>query len=308
MKINTKNIGENNLRQAAHASKSNETNYQRHRIKDNREKETTMINGQMQLMKNSGGIIQQVAQLATKITNKAQTLQYDDYLGNGVKKVNVGHHMKATLDPSDQRVGSSPGAASGTLYNSLRHYWGDGIKGHLLNDHLGGLGVEENLFPISSSANHQHLEWETTVKGMLLGQVGAVERNKKRPLTAPKEPVSNVYYEVVTTPKNSKPNFDDDPKALIECRAKLTNTTVPSARVKVFGPVTIKSNIASGAAKKGTGMNSLLDHYGWGASGSGVRSGTKKITITPKVKPSHHKPGSPKRYTDGSGKEYMEVL
>jgi hypothetical protein len=45
------------------------------------------------------------------------------------------------------------------------------IKGHLLNEKLGGPGEERNLFPITGSANGSHSrEVETPVKRLVTGQ------------------------------------------------------------------------------------------------------------------------------------------
>lgn len=42
------------------------------------------------------------------------------------------------------------------------------IRGHLLNEHLGGLGNAENMFPITANANNQHLHsTETRIKGWM---------------------------------------------------------------------------------------------------------------------------------------------
>ena len=55
------------------------------------------------------------------------------------------------------------------------------IRGHLLNENMGGLGVANNLFPITAKANKEHLtSTETKIKGWL-GVVSTKKSNKIGP-------------------------------------------------------------------------------------------------------------------------------
>ncbi|MDR0949548.1 MAG: hypothetical protein LBM69_08560, partial [Lachnospiraceae bacterium] len=64
----------------------------------------------------------------------------------------VGNYMIAHLDPEDPRNGSETGQ---TEQAGLMRWLGNQevnsllIKGHLLNHDLGGLGISENLFPLT---------------------------------------------------------------------------------------------------------------------------------------------------------------
>jgi len=104
---------------------------------------------------------------------------YNARSGGFENKVTVGKSMYACIDPNDPRVGSTA-SAGGNTHMHLLHYlinkWGTKIvRGHLLNDHLGGLSVEENLFPISAQANSNHLhKIEGYVKGFTYGRNRAV--------------------------------------------------------------------------------------------------------------------------------------
>lgn len=65
------------------------------------------------------------------------------------------------------------------LQNSMevlkQQYPKEYIKGHLLNEHLGGRGTEDNLFPITRSANSRHShDFEEPVKGVYLGAMQAL--------------------------------------------------------------------------------------------------------------------------------------
>jgi len=77
----------------------------------------------------------------------------------------VGHKMKARRLSQDHPVGmtSARDSKQDTLMKSLANVPGSGktkyIKGHLLNDHLGGPARAENLFPITQEANGQHVYW-----------------------------------------------------------------------------------------------------------------------------------------------------
>ncbi|WP_246841611.1 DUF4157 domain-containing protein [Cellvibrio sp. PSBB023] len=80
----------------------------------------------------------------------------------------VGSKMVAELDPNDEVNGSEPGSGvQKTLMEDLKNVgtFKSMIRGHLLNDNVGGLGVAMNLFPITSQANSRHKNYvESYVK------------------------------------------------------------------------------------------------------------------------------------------------
>nr|WP_199066030.1 hypothetical protein [Chromobacterium sp. ASV5] len=78
-------------------------------------------------------------------------------LAGVVKPYKVGQRMDARLNPDDVVVGSATGP-NWTWMQALRQRYAAAnvVRGHLLNHDLGGRSVEENLYPISTSANGEH--------------------------------------------------------------------------------------------------------------------------------------------------------
>lgn len=94
---------------------------------------------------------QNVAQMVTSITHTAATFDY----GTGTDKVGV--KMEAYLDSRDPIKGSGTGSPQTKLYRAVKAAASASmVRGHLLNHDLGGFGVEENLYPITSAANSRH--------------------------------------------------------------------------------------------------------------------------------------------------------
>lgn len=93
-----------------------------------------------------------VAQMATSVTWDNRYLAGDE----------VGTAMKAELDPKDIGKGSPPQAGEQSNLMALletdrgRKGTQKYIRGHLLNEHLGGEGKAYNMFPITAQANKDH--------------------------------------------------------------------------------------------------------------------------------------------------------
>lgn len=106
-----------------------------------------------------------VAQMATSITYSPGTYYYNYDVNQQPPRftdsVKVGQKMTAILDPADPKQGSMASSAPSVhskLMERLNKRWNAyKVRGHLLNDHLGGPAAEENLFPISLAANSCHL-------------------------------------------------------------------------------------------------------------------------------------------------------
>jgi len=100
---------------------------------------------------------QRVMQLKTQIENFGQPFTYDG------SQVTVGKSMKAKLDPKDKKTGESAviNKDQDEMMDAIRDEYNlkgnEVVKGHLLNDNLGGLALDANLFPISGEANKVHL-------------------------------------------------------------------------------------------------------------------------------------------------------
>ncbi|WP_422360477.1 hypothetical protein [Reichenbachiella sp.] len=113
--------------------------------------------------------INKVIQAETKIKHTTGHVKLD-LKGDG-KKTNhkVGKKMEAELDVKKPVIGSATGV-NWTWMQHLRKTYiaANVIRGHLLNHDLGGFGVEENLYPISTKANSEHsIEVEQKVKKLL---------------------------------------------------------------------------------------------------------------------------------------------
>lgn len=108
---------------------------------------------------------QNTAQLkGTVITHTPGTIPFAG------KNYMIGLKMVAKLDPEEVVTGSATTADNYDFMKGIRAYYGAAgvIRGHLLNHDLGGYGVPENLYPISSMANSQHSDRvEQNVKGAL---------------------------------------------------------------------------------------------------------------------------------------------
>lgn len=103
------------------------------------------------------GTAQRVVQLATHGHNQGQPFTH-----NG-KQTTVGKSMWAKLDPADKLQGQSASVNKDQddLMEDIRDEYNlkgnEVVKGHLLNDNLGGSALDNNLFPISGEANKAHL-------------------------------------------------------------------------------------------------------------------------------------------------------
>lgn len=137
---------------------------------------------------------------------------YDFRKGGFQNRVTVGREMDATLDPEDPITGSSASGETHVhmhLLHYLKNKWGSSIiRGHLLNDHLGGLSVEENLFPISSNANKEHLN---KIERFVKGFVYKIFKND--------DPA--VHYRVAVLNENNSQKFDEfHPKTRFHCEVE----------------------------------------------------------------------------------------
>ncbi|WP_158678173.1 hypothetical protein [Pseudoalteromonas sp. T1lg23B] len=116
---------------------------------------------------------QQPMQRKTVIENIGQSCTYGP--ANNAQTVTVGHTMNAWLDPADPVRGQSASvnASQDGLMAWIKSVYPQAkgpmsVKGHLLNDNLGGTALDNNLYPISKGANGKHLSTsENYVKNAL---------------------------------------------------------------------------------------------------------------------------------------------
>lgn len=96
-------------------------------------------------------------QKKSRVETYGQSFNWED--GNTI----VGKSMKAWLEPGSLLQGESANINTdqNPMMEAIRDRYGivggDLVKGHLLNDNLGGKALNNNLFPITRAANKQHL-------------------------------------------------------------------------------------------------------------------------------------------------------
>jgi hypothetical protein len=181
-----------------------------------------------------------VMQMSTEITYRRAPFKHLNPLN--LKKgetmtTTVGRHMTAKLDPHDPRRGSATRSTEQPLlmnrFNDLRtHAF---VRGHLLNHDLGGLAVDENLFPISSGANACHQSKVETPAKMWLAYLHSISKNQNE---------TALYYDV-SVASNFELTTDGD-----KCVSDIfTSTLVAESLDKSLnlGTVNIASNRAEGA-------------------------------------------------------------
>lgn len=101
---------------------------------------------------------QPMIQRKTEVKYDTQSVGYKDSNGTGHVE-HVGRVADAWIDAADPIVGSAPKSSEQQpeMYQRLKAQYGQGfVRGHLLNDNLGGVGEVYNLFPITYSANSEH--------------------------------------------------------------------------------------------------------------------------------------------------------
>jgi len=110
----------------------------------------------------SSGLIQRKC-AGTEITHTVGTINVDG------EERTAGKAMTAVLDPTQPVKGSATGVNSDWMKSIRADYpTANVVRGHLLNHDLGGFGIEENLYPISTLANADHSSRvEQNVKGAL---------------------------------------------------------------------------------------------------------------------------------------------
>lgn len=143
----------------------------------------------------TGTVIQQKSHVA----NNGQGFSW-----NG-KTTTVGKTMLAFLDPKDPLKGESASANSSQseMMDAIRDKYAlkgnQLVKGHLLNDNLGGKAYGNNLYPITGSTNKTHLGFaENAIKNLVWGD------GKKKTVPTP-----TWYQVVIDGGDTSKANIDE---------------------------------------------------------------------------------------------------
>ena len=103
---------------------------------------------------NEASIGEEVCQ-RTQITYKPMEIEVRGVTG----KITVGHITNAILTPGQPVHGTAPDNSQNELMDAIKPNGSSKnpyIKGHLLNHHLGGLGIAANMIPITDKANKLH--------------------------------------------------------------------------------------------------------------------------------------------------------
>lgn len=218
----------------------------------------------------------QPVQMKTEVLLKTQKIKWERLPQYGGKETDrdVGRNMRATLDWSDPRSGSTPGESSDIMHD-LRDNEDTAnakfIKGHLLNDHLGGLGIWKNMFPITSNANLQHLaNMERYAKQYLLDAEDEDTAKDGITKATDNEDKHIVHYNVDAVPDVGEDgDFLKNPKSTLACSVFIKG---PDISTKYH-----KSTIVSDPEIH-VGQNESLVDLGWVPYGSGSRSGDNKVS------------------------------
>lgn len=109
----------------------------------------------------------QIPAQLTKITNGKSSIENtgQQFTYGPSKTVTVGKEMEAYLDPVSPirgwsaNLNKSQDEMMTTMRSAHGITGGDLVKGHLLNDNLGGTALGDNLYPITRGANSSHLKF-----------------------------------------------------------------------------------------------------------------------------------------------------
>ncbi|WP_439538549.1 hypothetical protein [Sphingomonas sp.] len=171
---------------------------------------------------------QPVIQRKSEVKYKTQSVGYEDAKGN-IQTETVGRVADAWIDVTDPITGTAPDSAKQqkAMYTRLKSTYGQGfIRGHLLNDNLGGVGEVYNLFPITSSANGEH---KITAEGKLKANTRRELRAKKKGEKGP----FFVHYRVTAIPTNGG-NLTDNANATFLCEMVAAHSVLEGGKNEVW--------------------------------------------------------------------------
>ncbi len=165
-----------------------------------------------------------VIQRKTEIKYATQPVGYKDSDGTGHVE-HVGRVADAWIDVTDPVTGTAPKSSEQQpkMYNRLKAKYGQGfVRGHLLNDNLGGVGHVYNLFPITYSANSEH---KITAEGYLKRHIRTELAAKKKNLKGP----YFVHYRVTAVPANAA-DLTASAKAEFLCEMVAAHSLLPGGK------------------------------------------------------------------------------
>ena len=198
-----------------------------------------------------------VIQRKTHIEHKTEKVTF----GTG-KSDEVGVKMIAWLDPKKEMVGTSTGSPQHALYTAVqKETTVPMIRGHLLNHDLGGFGVAQNLYPITSSANSKH---KTNVENPVGDELFKANNTAG----------SGIYYEVnVNGVQNTAKDIAKNNASFVCTAYKVTGMTDTSTGTK--GAKLIDTEIISNPKKSNT--NKKLRGQAIALNGTTLKKTKKKV-------------------------------
>lgn len=221
---------------------------------------------------------QPVIQRKSEVNYKVQTVGYKDAKGNTHRET-VGKVADAWIDMTDPITGTSPdsGQQQKAMYARLRSVYFQGfIRGHLLNDNLGGVGEVYNLFPITSSANSEHkVTAEGKLKANARREMEAMKNGEKGPFF--------VHYRVTATPANGT-DLTANAKATLLCEMVAAHSLLEGGKNEVW---TVYSR--PGKKRRALGLRSSKTDYSnqrlgsFKSSGKGEHASTLTSRMRSKV-------------------------
>lgn len=198
-----------------------------------------------------------IIQRKTKIEHKTEKVTF----GAGESN-EVGVKMTAWLNPKKAMVGTSTGNPQLALYKAVQNKTSvPMIRGHLLNHDLGGFGVAQNLYPITSSANSKH---KTNVENPVGDEL----------FKADKTAGLGIYYEVnVKGVKNTAKDIAENNASFVFKAYKVTGMTHTSTGTK--GTKFIDTEIISNPKESNT--NKKLRGQAIALNGTTLKKTKKKV-------------------------------
>lgn len=180
---------------------------------------------QIKFVKNAGGGVNLFISINPEISDEIKEYMSGTGLDGTATKVawetkklgesTVGIKMDAKRLGPDHKQGTGPkdSALSSVMNKLVTDPGEDGenkyIKGHLLNDNVGGPGLAENLFPITADANAKHKTIESKVKYWV---------NEKKYWVSYSVVVKGINSVLKNTKQNNKVN------SVLECKAAILST------------------------------------------------------------------------------------
>ncbi len=122
----------------------------------------------------------------SKINYTTQSINFKNVYTNQTESDYVGNEVHAELRHNESLTGSAPSlnVHKNLMSSIIKTQQARYVRGHLLNDHLGGIGEWYNLFPLSSTANHLHLMTaEAMAKGGLKNNYNVIYNVKTQNIT-----------------------------------------------------------------------------------------------------------------------------